>query len=83
MVIHLFAPPFKEAIKYTRDLHSMETIRSGIIFTYTTYIVFGVVPFLFVSIWFWEICNIALQVPRLGVGWTVYFHKGGWVNLQE
>ena len=71
-VIHLFAQPFKEVMKYTRDLHSMETIRSGLIFIYTTYIVFGVVPFLVC----WEICNITLQVPRLGVGWTIYFHKG-------
>ena len=32
---------------------------------------------------FGEICNFTLQVARLGVGWTVYFHKGDWVDLQE
>ena len=57
----------------------METIRSGLIFTYTTYIVFDVVPSLHVSIWFWEICNITLRVPRLGVGGPFIFVGGPFI----
>ena len=64
-----------------RDLHSMETIRSGLIFTYTTYIVFGVVPSLLVSIWF--LGNLQYHIAGSPVGgWgTVYFRRGGWMDL--
>ena len=66
-----------------RDLHSMETTRSGLIFTYTTYIVFGVVPSLLVSIWFLGNLQHHIAGSPVGVGWTVYFRKGGWVDLYE
>ena len=79
-VIYLFAQPFKEVIKYTRDLYWMETFRSGLIFTFTTYNVFGVVPFPYVSIWFiGKSAALRCRFPGLGLGGPFIFVKGiGW-----
>ena len=78
-------------MKYARDLCSMETVRSDLIFEHilhtlclVSYLSFMFSLFLFVFFWWGGgICDLTLQVPRLGVGWTVYFDKGDWVGLQD
>ena len=58
----------------------METIRSDLIFTFTTYIVFGVVPSLHVSIWFFgKSATLYCRFPGWGLGGPFIFVKGvGW-----